>query len=256
MFAFDDGQQLLQSLPAHPSLQSEALQSQPPPRLQPPPRRRQAQPSRSPSLASEPVHQEQRRRKSRSKHAYTSPFYDCLDSFGRNLPRQKFPRPIDGKVNGYIKFSWPLKEGRRSSTTADVASIDYQGSSPSSALATQISNRNSELSLQRRCSASPASTSTLLAGSASPYSTSSTLAPSQIGGFLQSPTGSFRSYCPSDDTEAPQLLPSQFGLTAVMDTMGRKLFSFCKFRLRHSAPQYVLNLALQIHVTGVPGEVC
>lgn len=244
MLTFEDGQQLLQSLPAHSSLQSEALQAQFSPHLQPPPRRRQAQPSGSPSLASEPVHREQRRRKSRSKHAYTSPFYDCLDSFGRNLPRRKFPRPIDGKVNGYIKFSWPLKEGRQSSTTADVASIDYQGSSPSSVVATQISNRNSELSLQRRCSASPASTSTLSAGSASPYSTSSTLTPSQIGGFLQSPTGSFRSCCPSDDTEAPQLLPSQFGLTGVMDNMGRKLFSFCKFCLRQFALQYILNLVL------------
>ncbi|KAM3559041.1 hypothetical protein ARSEF4850_004312 [Beauveria asiatica] len=111
--AVEDGQQLSQSLPFRPSLQSQALQSQPPPPLQPSPRRYQAQPSHSSSLASEPVHSEKRRRKPRSKHAYTSPFFDCLGSFGCGTPREKFPRPSDGKVNGYIKFSWPSKENTR-----------------------------------------------------------------------------------------------------------------------------------------------
>ncbi|OAQ96186.1 hypothetical protein LLEC1_02265 [Akanthomyces lecanii] len=233
MFAFEDAQQLLQPPPPHPSLYSQPppqpqppLQSQPPPRVQPPARPRQAQPSRSPTLISAPVHHEQRQRKSRSKQAITSPFFDCLDSFGRNLPLRKFPRPSDGKVNGYIKFSWPSKESRRSSTTVEVVSLDYNSHSTSSVAATQTSNQSSELSLQRRCSASPASTSTLLAGSGSPYSTSSTMALSQAGAHVHSPTGSFRSFCPDETADAPQFLPSHFGHNAVMDNMGRKLYTF------------------------------
>ncbi|KAH8715466.1 hypothetical protein HC256_004285 [Beauveria bassiana] len=228
MFAVEGEQHLWQPAPAPPpSLQLQSSQqSQPTPQLQLASRPLQTQPARGLSLIPEPNHQEQCRRKPRSKYAITSPFHDCIDSFGHKFPLQTFSRPFDGRVNGYIKFFWPFKEGKQSSTTVEVASIDHKGDSPSAVAATQTSSQNFERSLQRRLFSSPASTSTLLAGNDSPYLQSSTLPPSQIGVYLQSPTASFRSYYQNDNTKAPQLLPSQFGHDVVMDNMGRKLFSF------------------------------
>ncbi|KAM3560712.1 hypothetical protein ARSEF4850_003538 [Beauveria asiatica] len=227
MFAAE-GQHLWQPVPAPPpSLQLQSSQqSQPTPQLQLASRPLPTQPARGLSLIPEPNHQEQCRQNPRSKYAITSPFNDCIDSFGHKFPLQTFSRPFDGRVNGYIKFFWPLKEGKQSSTTVEVASIDYNGDSPSAVPATQTSSQRFERSLQCRLFSSPASTSTLLAGNDSTYLESSTLPPSQIGVYLQSPTASFRSYYLNDITKAPQLLLSQFGHDVIMDNMGRKLFSF------------------------------
>ncbi|KAM3554739.1 hypothetical protein MY1884_005958 [Beauveria asiatica] len=171
MFAVEEGQQLWQPAPAPPPslrLQS-SQQSQPTPQLQLASRPLQTQPARGLSLLPKLNHQEQCRRKLRSKFAITSPFNDCIDSFGHKFSLQTISRPLHGTVNGYIKLSWPLKEGKQSSTAVEVASMIYNGDSPSAVAATQTSN---------------------------------------------------------DITQAPQLLPPQFGHDAFMDNMGRKLFSF------------------------------
>ncbi|KGQ02538.1 hypothetical protein BBAD15_g12251 [Beauveria bassiana D1-5] len=224
----EEGKQLWQPAPAPPaSLQLQSSQqSQPTPQLQLASGSFRTQPASGLSLIPKLNHQEQCRRKPRSKYAITSPFNDCIDSFGHKFPLQTFSRPLQGTVNGYIKLSWPLKEGKQSSTTVEVAGMNYNGDSPLAVAATPTSSQSFERSLQRRLFSSPACTSTLLAENDSPYLKSSTLPPSRIGVYLQSPTASFRSYFLNDITKAPQFLPSQFGHDIVMDNMGRKLFSF------------------------------
>ncbi|KAJ6783549.1 hypothetical protein PWT90_10636 [Aphanocladium album] len=214
------------------SLQSQAplrtqpqVQTQPPPRVQPPLRTRPTPPSRSPALLSEPAPQEQRRRKSRSKYVITSPFSDCIDTFGRNFSLKRFARPVDGKVNGYIKFSWPKREGeKQSSRVIEVTEIDNEGDSSASLPSTYACKQSNELAMQRRGSST--STISVITGSESPYSTASTLIVTQNGQQLQSPTGSFSQFLDSEVAEHPRFVPPHFGYVAVMDNMDRKLFKF------------------------------
>ncbi|EJP60830.1 uncharacterized protein BBA_10215 [Beauveria bassiana ARSEF 2860] len=63
---------------------------------------------------------------SQQSQPITSPFHDCIDSFGHKFHLKTFSRPSNGIVNGYIKFFWPLKEGKQSATTVEVASIDHE----------------------------------------------------------------------------------------------------------------------------------
>lgn len=203
-------------------------QTQSSPRVQEPPRPRQTQPSRSPVLISEPAPQEQRRRKSRSRQAITSPFSDCIDSFGRSFSLKRFSRPLDGRVNGYIKFSWPQKGdgGKPTATVIEVTDLDHDGDS--SGFETVTSQHSYALSVQRRVSASPTtSTATLMSGGDSPFSTASTLALSHHDTLL-SPTGSFTQYLESEATENPRFVPPHFGHYTKMDSMDRKLFKFCE----------------------------
>ena len=78
------------------------MPSQPPPTE---PMSRVILPARRESaLVSGAVSRDRRRRKPQSKTAvFSSPFKDCLEDFG-NLTGPRYCRPVDGKVNGYIKF--------------------------------------------------------------------------------------------------------------------------------------------------------
>ncbi|TQV97663.1 zinc finger-like protein [Cordyceps javanica] len=201
-------------------------QSHPTPRLQPQRRPRQTLPSRSPPVVSEPTHQEQRRRKARPKYNTSSPFSDCIDSFGHTFSPQQFSRPVDGKVNGYIKFAWSQSQERPSSRVVEVT--DLEDDTPTTSVAiSHTPNHGYDLALQH-CRATSASTPTVSppTGSDSPCSTASTLVSSQNGAYLPSPTGSVAPYLEFDKRVKPRYLPSHFGLNTVMDSMDRKLFKF------------------------------
>ncbi|KAJ6779597.1 hypothetical protein PWT90_08513 [Aphanocladium album] len=215
-----------------PPLQSQAplrtlphLQTQLPPWVQQLLGTRPTAHPRSPALLSEPAPQEQHRRKSRSKHVITSPFSDCIDTFGRNFSLKRFARPVDGKVNGYIKFSWPKRDGeKQSSSVIEVTDIDNEGDSSASLPSAYAPKQSNELVMQRRGSSTSAIFVTT--GSGSPYSTASTLVMTQNGQQLRSPTGSFSQFLDSENAEHPRLVPPHFGHVAVMDNMDRKLFKF------------------------------
>ncbi|KAM3503076.1 hypothetical protein MY10362_004433 [Beauveria mimosiformis] len=220
-----------QQLPLHSQI---SLQSQPLPpvqllpRSQLPPQPRQMQPSRSPLLIPELIHQGPRRRKFRPKHVITSPFTDCIDSFGNHFSLQQFPRPKDGTVNGYVKFSWPrsTRQDSQPSKIVDVTDLDNDDDSPTPVAETHTSRQGPELVQHRHCSASPsASTGALPLGSDSPFSTASTLVTSQNLTCLHSPTESAAPYF-NRNWEKPRYIPSSFGLDAKMDSMDRKLFKF------------------------------
>ncbi|KAG5946086.1 hypothetical protein E4U53_006633 [Claviceps sorghi] len=51
-----------------------------------------------------------------------SPFRDCIGTFGL-IRSQSFHRPVDGQVNGYIKFSWPKEHNKKKSPPARKSSI-------------------------------------------------------------------------------------------------------------------------------------
>ncbi|XWW98598.1 hypothetical protein V2A60_006598 [Cordyceps javanica] len=122
-------------------------QSHPTPRLQPQRRPRQTLPSRSPPVVSEPTHQEQRRRKARPKYNTSSPFSDCIDSFGHTFSPQQFSRPVDGKVNGYIKFAWSQSQERPSSRVVEVT--DLEDDTPTTSVAiSHTPNHGYDLALQ------------------------------------------------------------------------------------------------------------
>ncbi|KAJ3476228.1 hypothetical protein NLG97_g9196 [Lecanicillium saksenae] len=221
--------QLQQQFQPQPPLHSQApLPTQQPPRVQPPPRARQSPLTRSPSLLSEPAPQDQRRRKSRSRQVVTSPFSDCIDTFGRNFSLKRFARPLDGKVNGYIKFSWPQKRDgdKQNSRVIEVTEIDHDGDLSPAMPSAYITKHGNELTIQRRGSSTSTSAMSIISGSESPFSTASTLVMSQAGHYLQSPTGSFSHFLDSDNTEHPRFVPPHFGHVAVMDNMDRKLFKF------------------------------
>ncbi|KAM3451698.1 hypothetical protein MY3296_005110 [Beauveria thailandica] len=230
-----------ESQPLRPSLQHQlplhsqiSLQSQPLPPVQPlprsqlPPQPRQTQPPRSPLLIPELIHQGPRRRKFRPKHVITSPFTDCIDSFGNHFSLQQFPRPKDGTVNGYVKFSWPrsTRQDRQPSRIVDVTDLDNDDDSPTPVAETHSSRQVPELVHHHHCSASlSASTGALPLGSDSPFSTASTLVSSQNLTCLHSPTESAAPYV-NMNWENPRYVPSSFGLDAKMDSMDRKLFKF------------------------------
>ncbi|POR34629.1 Uncharacterized protein TPAR_05173 [Tolypocladium paradoxum] len=66
---------------------------------------------------------DQHPRKPTSKAILVSPFKDCVGNFG-DVHHRRFHRPLDGKVNGYIKFNWPKdRQQRRSSSVRPSSSV-------------------------------------------------------------------------------------------------------------------------------------
>lgn len=199
-------------------------QSQPTARQQP----REVQPAQSVLLAVDAHRQEQRRRKSRVKYTYTSPFTDCLDSFGKDYLLKSFPRPTDGRVNGYVKFTWPREE----SHVTEISESDEEAESATSSgivrNATQ-SRPDNQLSKYRRASASPSlsSAASVASTNGSPRSSASVVTVgSQNTSVANVPTQNRRQGS-RVNISSPHFIPPHFGFMAIMDTMDRKLFKFC-----------------------------
>ncbi|KND90546.1 hypothetical protein TOPH_04765, partial [Tolypocladium ophioglossoides CBS 100239] len=74
-------------------------------------------------VANDSQPKDQHPRKHTSKGILVSPFKDCVGSFG-DVHHRRFHRPLDGKVNGYIKFNWPKdRQSRRSSSIQPSSSV-------------------------------------------------------------------------------------------------------------------------------------
>jgi hypothetical protein len=190
----------------------------------------------------------QRRRKSRSKAVFSSPFKDCLESFGK-LAGPRYRRPTDGKVNGYIKFNWP--RGGLPQSTSSVVDITNKDTSetPKVQSGSESYHRYSSASSDESSSSGPVALSpSAQTSEAMPLSTSS---PGNIiaspvydadASLMICPIESFcSSYLPSPPinwqtpalfssgmTEAPRLVPPHFGHSVTMDNIDRKLWGFCK----------------------------
>lgn len=161
---------------------------------------------------------------------FTSPFTDCIDTFGKSFALKQFARPTDGKVNGYIKFSWP-RQKEQSSRVVDVTEVvtELDDDEPvQSGVLTHISHSASgfDMSMQRRGSASPSVSSTIttfITGDGSPYEYSSSSFSSFDGSNSGSPFQVNAVYLPH---QSPRQVPPHFGHVASMDHMDRKLFKF------------------------------
>ncbi|KHO01709.1 uncharacterized protein MAM_00710 [Metarhizium album ARSEF 1941] len=171
----------------------------------------------------------------RCDDTFQSPFRDCIGTFGL-YKSQFFSRPLDGKVNGYIKFSWPKdKHGKQRPTRRTNSSHDttrvFEMDGPTEG--------NDELTSQ---------SSTALIGPSS--------APSRGGedvielavdlsSFYDLPsTQTIASHAPVGSHSladlsnafsqvahmgAPKLLPSQYGYDAKMDDTDRRFWMFCEY---------------------------
>ncbi|KAK5995124.1 hypothetical protein PT974_03518 [Cladobotryum mycophilum] len=178
-----------------------------------------------------------KRSSKRKAPKFESPFTECIDSFGK-LTSPRFPRPSDGKVNGYIKFHWPerkapLPQGSSVAVIEECDDDDEDDETPQSSQSYSMTRNNSNA---------------LILAHGSPGSVTSTM------GVIRSPIeGDFRSvitfthsspssqpspsfsfaYSPQDilsfggsSPTAPRMVPPQFGMLAKMDHMDRQFWSF------------------------------
>jgi hypothetical protein len=186
----------------------------------------------------------------RSGSALQSPFEDCIGTFGR-YKKQPFRRPADGKVNGYIKFSWPKEmrgsqsTKRRSSSTSDATRVvEIDGSTEKEAVAPHSSvtvNVASAPSLRSTDDAfeftiDVSNVSTLFSHPTFINQVSATLTPSPVVSNASTEVACIG---------APKLLPSQYGYEAKMDDTDRRFWMFCKCN-RPQKLQYAKILRLNI----------
>ncbi|EFY90455.1 hypothetical protein MAC_03449 [Metarhizium acridum CQMa 102] len=164
-------------------------------------------------------------------HVFHSPFRDCIGTFGLHRS-QFFSRPIDGKVNGYIKFSWPKeKHGKQRST----------GLKPSIPDATRVVEIDG--STQANDELAPPSSTTFIGPSSVPSKGGEDLLELTVdlsSFFNQPSTQNFTSHTPVWFTSssvsnssnevacmgAPKMLPSQYGYEAKMDDTDRRFWMF------------------------------
>lgn len=156
--------------------------------------------------------------------SFTSPFVDCIETFG-TLKSPRFMRPMDGRVNGYVKFNWPRKRERESGFVEEIHD-DSPPESSSRVTSPPVKTRESSISgeigfsktffspvtTKRRSSAAPI----LTPSSMSPSSTRSPLFSNQtITDTIQLDVG-----------ENPQFIPPHFGYDTRMDATDRGLWKF------------------------------
>ncbi|OAA50577.1 hypothetical protein NOR_01027 [Metarhizium rileyi] len=161
-----------------------------------------------------------------------SPFRDCIGTFGLRKS-QYFSRPMDGKVNGYIKFSWPKDKHGKQRTQGRVSSV----SGPSRVTEVNgIMEANDELTSQ--------SSTAFLSHSSVPSKSSDDLFEFTVdvsSYFNQPEPPNMMSYPPVRLTQspilpnpshqvvsmgAPKMLPSQYGYEAKMDETDRRFWMF------------------------------
>jgi hypothetical protein len=162
--------------------------------------------------------------------ALQSPFKDCIGTFGL-YNSQVFRRPVDGKVNGYIKFLWPKdKRGdqptnrRNPLISCTTPAVDIDNSTEMEEVAEE-------------------SSMTLIDGSAATLRSGDGTVEFALDvlNFLNHPMvmkPSPVTFMPSQvfsniSTEVacigtPKLLPYQYGYEAKMDDTDRRFWMFCE----------------------------
>ena len=217
-------------------------------------------PSVSPNPLTSAASSHSIRQPTRIRNNLVSPFKDCIGTFGIHKA-PTFPRPIDGKVDGYVKFNWPTKNSRRPSASQGqhprVIELNddevNELHEPSTTFDHEIINQ--ELTQSPKYgpvpATSPAYSSGVISlkdiefsGNSSPETfgiasgtTSPTLASHQSfspdsmwsgspgQAYLNSPRieGALTKKQPMGN---PKLVPDSFGMDAKMDSLDRKLWSF------------------------------
>jgi hypothetical protein len=166
----------------------------------------------------------------RSGSALQSPFKDCIGTFGR-YKKQPFRRPADGKVNGYIKFSWPKESRDGQSTKGRNSSI----SDATRVVEIDDGTETEEITPHSSMALIDASAASLRSGDdalgfeidLSFLNHPTVMKPGSVV-FTPSPVISNASTTEVACMGAPQLLPSQYGYDAKMDDTDRRFWMFCK----------------------------
>ncbi|KAG6133178.1 hypothetical protein E4U12_002864 [Claviceps purpurea] len=169
-----------------------------------------------------------------NNHLIESPFRDCIGTFGLNRS-QSFHRPVDGKVNGYIKFSWPKEHDKSRNSSVSTSQI-----SPSSRI-TELDDtseaQDTATSSASDCTAviSPRETSTSVRDTMPDFSIDFSAYVSQTADFSYNVSAIAGSTLPSihhnspvevASLGAPRLIPSQYGYEAKMDKTDRRFWMF------------------------------
>ncbi|PHH68939.1 hypothetical protein CDD80_7123 [Ophiocordyceps camponoti-rufipedis] len=169
-----------------------------------------------------------------------SPFRDCVGIFGQ-ASKRRFARPVDGKVNGYIKFNWPVERPSRreslvheDSTSASVVELDdetaaaVEASSSSSSSIVPFHSASSSVACSSMVALSPDLDSNFdfsgyLYGSSGASSlellnaVTTMTSPSLVSADGPSEVASMG---------APRKVPHLFGYEAKMDPTDRKFWAF------------------------------
>ncbi|OAQ73778.1 zinc finger-like protein [Pochonia chlamydosporia 170] len=161
-----------------------------------------------------------------------SPFRDCIGTFGLHKS-QFFSRPADGRVNGYIKFSWPKESRGKQTPTERTPSISDAPRVIEIDDSTETSDEFASQSSMSVIGPSPAPlrgaedsiefTVDVSSFFSQPV-TFSSMSHTPVG-FTPSPV---LSNAPTEVASmgAPKLLPAQYGYEAKMDDTDRRFWMF------------------------------
>lgn len=163
-----------------------------------------------------------------------SPFRDCIGTFGLHKS-QHFSRPIDGKVNGYIKFSWPKETRETQSSVARTQLISDDIRVVANGDSFESSDRTDSQSSMNLIGPSPAPSRSGADSSVFTIDISNCFWQSPTFNSLHhTPVGLAPSHIVPNASAAiprmgtPKKLPSQYGYDAKMDETDRRFWMFCK----------------------------
>ncbi|OAQ57996.1 zinc finger-like protein [Pochonia chlamydosporia 170] len=166
-----------------------------------------------------------------SNEVLRSPFRDCIGTFG--LQKSLFfSLPSDGKVNGYIKFSWPKDKRAKNTLTSRTASISdanrvieiNDATDTSDGFASQSSMALTGPSRAPSRSEDSAKFTVEVSSFYSQLSAGNTTSNTPVG--FTSSTVLSNASTEVVSMGAPKLLPSQYGLEAKMDNTDRRFWMF------------------------------
>lgn len=165
----------------------------------------------------------------------TSPFKDCLGSFGKSNHRN-FARPRGGKINGYIKISWPKGKQDLCASAQDL--IQGRAIAPVAPIAhtsTPLSVVPSSSILDRSTISAAIATHELGVDTNAPPNTRRDRSANRCRTIVTLPSTNAGYEPVSMPVDSPRKVPELFGYDAKMDATDRKLWAFCMFLKPHHA---------------------
>ncbi|KAG6006209.1 hypothetical protein E4U21_007248 [Claviceps maximensis] len=167
-----------------------------------------------------------------NNHLIESPFRDCIGTFGLTRS-QSFHRPTNGQVNGYIKFSWPKENDKKRTTPSRTSPV----SQTSRITELDDASEPHDTATSSNCVVvnGPRDTSTTVRDVMPDFSIDFSTYVSQTADMGYNAFITPRSTPPSvhhhtieevASLGAPQLIPSQYGYEAKMDSTDRRFWMF------------------------------
>lgn len=162
-----------------------------------------------------------------------SPFRDCIGTFGLTRSHS-FRRPVDGQVNGYIKFSWPKEHDKKRKLSARTSSTSQ--TSRITELDDDSDPHNtptpSNCVVVRGPSGTPPAVTDVMPDLSIDFSTYARQTADMNYDMLPASGSTPPSVLHDTVGEvaslgAPQLIPSQYGYEAKMDSTDRRFWMFC-----------------------------